>query len=139
MTTQSGSYMVMANSAACCASAPSAPVSVIITGLSADRARSAMYLFLNPASREAQLMLATPVPTGSTVRLVDAVGRLVRMIPLAPGATSAGINLIDVPAGIYLVQSSVGTAQLVVEELFRTRRRKNPDGDAVEVMLLPGV
>jgi Ig-like domain CHU_C associated len=115
LATQSGSYTVVTISGAGCASAPSAPVSVIITGLAADRARSGMSLFPNPASREAYLTLATPAPAGSTVRLVDAVGRLVRMIPLASGATSAGISLTGVPAGIYLVQYSATTVRLVVE------------------------
>ena len=115
VTTQSGSYTVVATSAAGCASPASAAVSVIITGVAPERADAAMALFPNPATRVVYLRLAAPAPVGGAVRLLDAVGRTVRTVALPAGAASLDVELSGLPPGIYFVRYEAATLRLIVE------------------------
>lgn len=56
----------------------------------------------NPATETATLTLAAPAPAGTTLALLDALGRRMWSAPVPPGQTA--LSLSELSAGLYLVQ-----------------------------------
>ncbi|MCI1188450.1 T9SS type A sorting domain-containing protein [Hymenobacter sp. DH14] len=72
-------------------------------------------LLPNPAHDAAQLQLATAAPTAQAVQVLDVLGRAVRTLTLAAGATRASLPVADLPRGLYLVRVGATTQRLVLE------------------------
>lgn len=58
----------------------------------------------NPAADAATLTLAAPAPAGTTLALLDALGRRVWSAPVPAGQTALPLPLAPMPAGLYFVQ-----------------------------------
>ena len=77
------------------------------TGLLPNRAAQAAAVAMlapNPAAEAATLTLAQPARPGTTLRLTDALGRIVWTEPVATGQTAVALPLIGQPMGMFIVQ-----------------------------------
>ncbi|GAA4042257.1 hypothetical protein GCM10022409_30310 [Hymenobacter glaciei] len=72
----------------------------------AAQAAAVAMLVPNPATEAATLMLVQPARPGNTLRLTDALGRMVWSSPITDGQTTATIPLSGQPAGLYLLRLS---------------------------------
>ncbi len=106
--------------AACAPPAVSAPSAALairtpLAGRGAALAALAALvgLYPNPAHRAATLTLpAEASRVAGQVRLLDALGRLARAVPLPAGTTRLALDLAGLPAGIYTVQVLAGSLAL---------------------------
>lgn len=106
--TQSGTYAVVIGQIC---TAQSADLVVVLTGLAdAGPNDAALAVWPNPATGAVRLRLAE----AGTVRLLDAVGRVVRETYAAAGQEVAW-ELTGVAPGLYLVRAGSATRRLVVE------------------------
>ena len=112
-----GTYTVVATSAAGCASAPSAALSVVITSAVRATASASIYLIPNPAHHTFSLTVSG-LPDGATATLRNALGQVVRQLAL-PATGPAVYDISGLASGVYLVQvqagSTLASRRLVVE------------------------
>ncbi|MBC8083270.1 MAG: hypothetical protein H7Z21_08665 [Hymenobacter sp.] len=73
----------------------------------AARRVAAFQLFPNPAAEAATLRLPQPARAGTTVRLLDGLGRAVRTQQLAAGQSTATLPLRGLRVGVYVVEVQV--------------------------------
>ncbi|MBS1913045.1 MAG: T9SS type A sorting domain-containing protein [Bacteroidetes bacterium] len=97
----------------------------IPTGLSAS-ARSAaepgeacsIGLQPNPAATQCTITREGALQRTLRVQIADVMGTVVRTIDLGPGTTAAGVSLVDLPSGIYIVhalETGIAARRLVVQ------------------------
>ena len=67
-------------------------------------------LWPNPARTAATLQLPAPAPSATAVQLLDGLGRVVRAVPVAAGATTVVLPLGGLAPGLYVVRGA-GSAQ----------------------------
>ncbi|MDO7877714.1 FG-GAP-like repeat-containing protein [Hymenobacter sp. ASUV-10] len=79
------------------------------------RAPALFTLAPNPAHHLVRLHLAARAAALPPAQLLDATGRLVRTLPLAPGQPTADLELAGLPAGLYLVRVGSQARRLLVE------------------------
>ena len=79
-------------------------------------AAAQLRLWPNPARRTVTLELPAPATAGATVLVRDALGRAVRTASFPTGQTRLTFSVEGLKPGLYSVQSSGGTQQLVVSE-----------------------
>ena len=88
------------------------------TGLADELVQQAVMLYPNPVS-ERLTLVATRLPaTGTAVRIIDTMGKVVKQLPwvVPHGSTQQKeVTVSDLPAGIY-------TAQILLGQQFVTRR-----------------
>ena len=72
----------------------------------AAQAAAIATLHPNPAAEAATLTLAQPARPGTTLRLTDALGRVVWSAPVAAGESALPVPLRGQPAGLYLLRLS---------------------------------
>jgi hypothetical protein len=75
-----------------------------LLGSRAAQAAAMASLAPNPATDQATLTLAQPLPKAATLTLTDALGRRVWQGPVGAGQAAATVPLAGQPAGLYLVQ-----------------------------------
>lgn len=68
------------------------------------QAAAVALLYPNPATSAATLTLAAPARAGTTLALLDALGRRVWSVPVTTSQTALRVPLAGRPAGLYLVQ-----------------------------------
>lgn len=87
------------------------------TVLAATEAAPALAFGLlpNPAHEAAQLQLAVASPAAQAVQMLDVLGRPVRTLTLAAGATRVSLPVEGLPVGLYLVRVGTTTQRLVLE------------------------
>ena len=73
----------------------------------------------NPAVEGATLTLAQPVRPGITLRLTDALGRMVWNAPVAADQTTVAVPLVGQPAGMYLLRLNCTDALTASWKLLR--------------------
>jgi hypothetical protein len=119
---QFGTYTLVVTSATGCVSAPSSPVTVVLTGTTAAALAAGFTLFPNPA--HAAVLVQVPAVAGAsaaTLTLLDALGRTVRVHTTALPATGTRyeLSLTGVAAGVYALRLTAGgttaVQRLVVE------------------------
>jgi hypothetical protein len=86
-----------------------------VTGTSKAASAVAFALVPNPAQTSAQLTLAEPILTARQVTVLDALGRQVRTLVLAPRAMQAVVPVADLPRGVYTVRVGATAQRLVLE------------------------
>ena len=72
----------------------------------AAQAAAVASLAPNPAAETATLTLAQPARSGTTLRLTDALGRVVWSAPVAAGQAAVAVPLAGQPVGLYLLYLS---------------------------------
>ncbi|MBT9394959.1 PQQ-dependent sugar dehydrogenase [Hymenobacter sp. NST-14] len=80
-----------------------------------SNAAARLRLWPNPARRTVTLELPAPAAAGATVLVRDALGRTVRTTRFPAAQTRFTFSVEGLRPGLYSVQSSGGTQQLVVE------------------------
>lgn len=82
-------------------------------------AAAAATLHPNPATEAATLTLAAPTLPGSTLALIDALGRRVWSTNLPPGQTTIAVPLTGQSSGLYLVQLLTANAAPLTWKLHK--------------------
>lgn len=85
----------------------------------AAQAAAIATLAPNPAAEAATLTLAQPARFGTTLRLSDAVGRVVWSAPIAAGQLAVAIPLLGRPVGLYLLHLTGPNALTASWKLLR--------------------
>ena len=85
----------------------------------AAQAAAVATLAPNPATDAATLTLAQPARLGTSLRLTDALGRVVWSAPVAAGQTALVVPLEKQPAGMYLLMLSGPDALTISWKLLR--------------------
>jgi hypothetical protein len=119
---QNGVYTLVVTSAAGCASAVSAPQTVVLTATASAALAATVQLYPNPAHTTCTVQI--PALAGATavqLTLLNALGQKIQQQHLALPATGthAELDLRGVASGVYLVQLQAGattlTKRLIVE------------------------
>lgn len=85
----------------------------------AAQAAAIATLHPNPAAEAATLTLAQPPRPGTTLRLTDALGRVVWSSPVAAGQTAVAVPLLGQPVGMYLLHLNGSDALAASWKLLR--------------------
>ena len=107
-----GSYVATATLPDGCTATAAAVV--VSQGLGTAPAQAAaLALWPNPARTAATLRLPATA-TARTVLVADALGRVVRQLPLPAQAAALTLDLSGLPAGVYVVRCGAAAARLVL-------------------------
>ena len=109
-----GQYTVIATNANGCASAPSAPATVVFLATASAQATTAvLLLYPNPAPLGgwATAELHGWVGAVATLTLYDVLGRAVRVVPTAPAGVTR-LPLAGLASGVYLLRAQAPGQQL---------------------------
>ncbi len=82
-----------------------------VTGLATDLSASALSVFPNPASGTVRISAAA----GSSISIIDALGRTVRTARIDAAGTERTIALNGLKAGLYTVRAGAASQKLVIE------------------------
>jgi large repetitive protein len=110
-SSQNGVYTVMTMSPIGCASAASAPLTVVITGIGAELTAPTLDVYPNPTPDGRLTVTAHGFRQPLTLTVLDALGRAVLTQPLATDAT-APLDLSTLPVGVYTLRAQTGTSVL---------------------------
>ena len=99
---QSGSYTVVAITAAGCQSAPSAAVSVTVTSARSTVGGLSLLVAPNPTADGLVRVKLSGASAGAPLTVLNALGQVVRTG--AVGATATAVDLSDVAAGVYVLR-----------------------------------
>jgi hypothetical protein len=110
---QNGSYTVVITNAIGCVSAPSTPVSVVITATASSARQPLLLVYPNPTP--ADLVTVTLPATATELYVLDALGRAVRHVALSARTTTVALDLTGLSAGVYVIRCGVAATRLVVK------------------------
>jgi hypothetical protein len=113
-TAQLGSYTVVVTNAAGCASAPSAPL--VVTGTARQQANAALRLYPNP-THDGRLQVTLASAPTAELTVLNALGQVVYRSSVAAGA--ATLELRDLPAGMYLLQTRTKAGEVATARFVR--------------------
>jgi hypothetical protein len=87
----------------------------IIGGVSVENLnKQAFDLYPNPAQQQITIAFQEPAPAAN-IKILDAQGRLVRLLTTQAGEARLTIDLSDWAEGLYLLQTDLGTKRFLVQ------------------------
>ena len=103
---QNGSYTVVVTSAAGCASAPSAPVAVVITGVRAALSAFTLTLYPNPTTSGYLTVTLSRRRVPARLTVFNTLGQQVLTTTLPAAASSHELDLRHLPSGVYVLRAT---------------------------------